>query len=539
MNKLINNSKFQIFSVLFIVASVYTKIFNGFFQQDEWFSFGWFVIHRNLNLFERLKFVFAPSVGHYNPLTNLLQDRLYYFWGLNYFNFATVGIFLHLMVVLMFYFFARLFFEKNKLILFLTTILFGLTASIHQGVSWVVADLSTLIASFFGLISASTFLIFNDNKKTNYLIYSMLSLIVSLLFKEVAIGLFLLYFIYLYLYDKSESRYKNIKLVFLVGFLYLALRVSMVFLPGITNDKLVTASQPISLVFYNLFTIPLKIMTQTIFTSDFLMEISMYASNFYSVNKTMGFLSISIGVFLTLWLAKNLYSNEKYKNYGKNILFCFGWVVANSFIFSMSPETSGSIIAVDSRNLYFVATGFSILVALIIKILSGNDSKKIIWYFLPLLAFNLYWLNHNLDKVVQPGQIRRQILGQIKNDYPDLPNKVVFYVSSDASYYGLPEKDKILPFQSGLGQTLVAWYFDSEAYPDSFYQDRFLWDIKSQGYKEAGDIGFGYFRDYGLLKQTVQEYNLPAESVIAYSWDSQTMSLINITQKIRTKLAND
>ncbi len=523
---------------MLVVGLIYSKILNGFFQQDEWFSFGWYVIHKNLNWVERLVFVFAPNIGHYNPLTNLLQDRLYALWGMNYFNFAAVGILLHMVVVLTFYFFAKLFFGKNKLLPFLATILFGLTASIHQGVSWVVADLSTLIASIFGLLSAMVFLKFVGNKKTKYLISSILLLITSLLFKEVSIGLFLLYIVYLFLYDKSKSRFKDIALVLFFALIYFFTRVAMLFLPGITNDKLVTASQSTNLIFYNFATIPLKIITQILVPSDFLMGISKYMSNFYSVNGVMSFLSITGGLVASILIVKFLYQRKYLANHNK-ILFGFGWVVLNSFIFSLSPETSGAIVAVDSRNLYFVAMGMSLLVVIILNILTKGDAKKTILISLLLLIFNLYWLNSNLNKVVLPGQTRKAILNQIKSDYPDLPDKTIFFVSSDTSYYGLAGEDKIPPFQSGFGQTLLAWYFSGENFPGTFYKDRFLWDIKSQGYKEGGGRGFGYFRDFGLLKQTIKEYNLPVDSVVSYSWNSKLQWLTNTTEEVRLKLTKN
>jgi hypothetical protein len=104
------------------------------------------------------------------------------------------------------------------------------------------------------------------------------------------------------------------------------------------------------------------------------------------------------------------------------------------------------------------------------------------------------------------------------------------------SYYGLPSEEKMLPFQSGLGQTLLVWYHDQENYPNEFYQNRFLWEITDQGYQEVGDRGFGYFRDKDLLRQAIAQYNLVPESLVAFSWNSQTEELKDVTVLVREEL---
>jgi hypothetical protein len=132
--------------------------------------------------------------------------------------------------------------------------------------------------------------------------------------------------------------------------------------------------------------------------------------------------------------------------------------------------------------------------------------------------------------------MRSEILTTIKKTYPNLLPKAVFYTESNSSYYGLPEKDKIMPFQSGFGQTLLAWYYKDEMFPKEFFNDRFLWEIKDQGYREFSNRGFGYYRDIDLLKSTVLEYKIPKESIYAFSWDSKHRILRNISDRIRQEI---
>ena len=137
------------------------------------------------------------------------------------------------------------------------------------------------------------------------------------------------------------------------------------------------------------------------------------------------------------------------------------------------------------------------------------------------------------------GNLRIEILNSIKKSYPTLPEKVIFYTDSNKSYYGLPDEDKIIPFQSGLGQTLLLWYYSDEKFSKVFFENKYLWGILSDGYKEIDDRGLGYFRDFERLKNAVNDNNLNPESVIAFRWDYYTNTLTDITREIRSKLKNE
>ena len=155
------------------------------------------------------------------------------------------------------------------------------------------------------------------------------------------------------------------------------------------------------------------------------------------------------------------------------------------------------------------------------------------------IGSNIMATKIELGKISEIGKYRHNILNQISEDNLKLTDKQVFYTESDTSYYGLPDETKILPFQSGFGQTLLVWFEKSERFPNDFFRDHYLWPIDSQGYKEVDNRGFGYFRDFNLLKSKITEYNLSESSVIAYSWDSKTNKLTNISDIIRLKLKND
>jgi len=93
-----------------------------------------------------------------------------------------------------------------------------------------------------------------------------------------------------------------------------------------------------------------------------------------------------------------------------------------------------------------------------------------------------------------------------------------------------------MPFQSGFGQTLLIYYSQNEKFPRDFYPGDFLWEIRSQGYQEHGDRGFGYFRDFDLMAKTIDEKSIPADSVIAFRYDSSSQKIEDISIEVRGRL---
>ena len=535
------NEKALLVLLLIIVAFAYKGIVGGFFQQDEWFSFTIYFLNRNLNFIDALKFFFAPNIGHYNPLTGVVQHTLFSAWGMNYSKFAVLGLALHLLVVAAFYFLAKLIFKGNKILAFSSALLFGVLAAPNQAVSWVVADISTLSSSLLGIVSSILFFVFLKKEEGKYLIWSLIVLGVSLLFKEITIGLFPLFFVIGLFKRKNKIETKHFLWIAFSGVFYILLRVAMFFAPNVEVNELVTQSQSTQKLIYNLTTLPLKVLSQTVFPSELIKITAGQTATIlperltgipgspefeiFVVKRVMEVLSLSIAFLIIIF--------SRRKNI---ILLGLGWAILNSFIFFLAPEQPNVIFVVDSRNLYFASIGVAVFIIATLHFYSKANLVKFFLLLLPILFFNIYWLGKNLSQFTERGEIRRYILNEITEKHPDLPERVVFYTESDISYYGLPENEKIFPFQSGLGQTLLVWYNRSEAFPDEFFENRFLWEIVDQGYIETGDRGFGYFRDLGLFKKTIEGYNLSEDSVIAFKWNSKTNSLTDITEEIRKRL---
>ncbi|OGM70780.1 hypothetical protein A2975_02730 [Candidatus Woesebacteria bacterium RIFCSPLOWO2_01_FULL_44_14] len=519
--------------LILLPLAFYLRLISGFFQQDEWFSFSWFIQHQG-----SLGYAWTPLVTHYNPLTVLANHLFFSLWNMNYQAFLLISLFLHGVVLVLVYILAKEVFRKDWPAA-ITAFLFGTFAAYFQAVAWVVVSVSTQMATILGLLSVIFFL-------RKRLFVSLFLLVISLLFKEITIGLFPLFLFYIFLFAKKDKFYsRDIMIIIGVGAVYALARVLMLFSPNIAGGQLVTQSQNALRIIYNFITVPIKAISQSIVpiqilrgVSDFLArlfpekisgEFGSPAFEVFVVKRVLEVVSLLTSLAIGAWMLAKMHKS-------KIVVLGLFWIVVNSFIFAFAPERSGVISVIDSRNLYFASVGAALMLTAVADKISKSDIKKMAALLLVVIIPNLYFLNQNLVEFTRRGEVRKSILTTIQLVYPDLPDKVVVYTQSNQPYYGLPPETKILPFQSGLGQTLLVWYYPTEKFPKEFFADRFLWDIEEQGYKEVGDHGFGYFRDLDLLRDAIGQYNLPGESVIAFSWDGKKNFLTDITQEVRNEI---
>ena len=232
------------------------------------------------------------------------------------------------------------------------------------------------------------------------------------------------------------------------------------------------------------------------------------------------------------------------KNKKKNLaseVFLIGlfFVILNSFVYALSPERPDPVPIIDSRNLYFPAIGSSLMLVSLFSLVFNKNKKMIIFFVSAFVTLNIFWLRWEINSLVSVAQVRKTILVQIKEENQKLPDRVIFYVESDKSYYGMPETEHIMPFQTNFGLNLFTWYAPTESFPSGFVDENyrfFLSALTEEGYREIGLRGFGYFRSFEFLKQAVQDNHLSSDFVIAYRYNSGTGLLENISGEIRQKL---
>lgn len=541
--------------VIIFVIVVYLPVINGFFQHDEWTAFAMYFTDKAF-LSNTVWYFLKPNVAHYTPLNGVFFYLIFKLFSLKYTYYALVSIFLQIITIFLLYLLSNKIF-KSKSISLLVTGLFAVNASSYQATTWVGTTVNTHGASIFGLLSILVYFkyIQNFRHRNMYLfVFSMVLLFISLLFKEITIAIFpILILIIFLLNEKIKVKQKIIESLklFLSGLFYVLFRASMFFAPrGDIQEQIVTESQSIADLLRNFITFPAKIFSQGLIPTRLLLLLAnkfslvlpdsitglpgTTAFDVFSQQIMLQIINWSIFILATLLIYKLYLDKNKYFKF---VFFGFLFSVINSFVYIISPGRTSNIPVVDSRNIYFSAIGVTIfLVSITLYYVQKYGRKVYILLIIPLLI-NLFYLNKELIFYADQGTERRHILEQIVRTYPDLPDKVVIYTESDTSYYGMPEEEKILPFELNFGYTLMIWYLPTEKYNNEMVRiGSYIHKITAQGYQEKDGIGFGYFRDIAKLKQSVRQNKLPVESIIAFRYNSKSKLLIDITSEVRNEL---
>jgi len=541
---------FLLFAVFVVIALAYFPVLNAFFQQDEWASFSQYFVYRVLPLKELLYLVFTPSVMHFTPLTVLSNFVSFYLFGLNYKDYALFSLISHILTSYLVFCLSKILFKNVKLALF-CALIFGVLVSSHQATAWVATSIPTQWAAIFGILATIMFFNCIHRKNARDLYLSLLFIFISLLFKETTIGLFLLFPVALMLLLKTDkNKWAYFKIIIFTTFVYIILRGSVFLLPRQVGTSTVFESQSTQKIVYNFATVPIKAISQSILPGNEMRRIAEVVSPIFHPEITGGKGSSEYEVLLMersmeavsllfsiILVSLSIYVFIKNKNnyLSKIMIFSLAWIVVNSFIFAFAPEKSGTVSIIDSRYLYFVSIGTTFFIVSFTYLLLKN-MRYVFIVLVSLIVLNVFWLERQLSVYVEEGTVRKEILNIVKRDYSQLPSKAIFYTESDNSYYGLPSSERILPFQSGFGQTLLVWYYPTEHFPEEFFRNQFLWGITDQGYKEKDGRSFGYFRDFGKLVKTVKDEKLPIESVISFRYDSESQMLIDNTGEVRGRI---
>ena len=555
-----------------VVFFSFFDLLSSFFQQDEWQFFGADISALESNRpFLNTILPFGGQLTHFYPLATLFFLFEYLLFKVNFFPYALISVILHLVNGLLVYY---LFFEasKKKLISFLATLLFLVNSISHQAVSWVLAAATTLPATTALLISLIFFIKYLEKIKNKFFLLSLFFLLISLLFKEIALSFiifYLLVFLLLYLTNNKNFSLKKIKtpfvLLILFGGFYFILRLFFFFLSFRSPQPEIGDVSPAPLIsyFYRVVTVPFKGFAQSIIPQKALLGIAnklieiaypQFLTNDGLVNQQI---SQSVGVdivsffltFVVIILLLFVYWYLK-KTKLQRLKMCLVFGVAFTFIsffpYIFIPGKAGYFSIFEPRNLYISTIGTSLLLVLFFYFLDNLFIKKIkfknfILFLLTgsLLIFHIIVLRNDLDNLKKIGQLRKSLLTKVEKRYPHLNNKVMFLTLSDRSYYGMPAEERVLPVQSGFGRMLMVWYQDKEHFPSCLYQNQFLHDLLSEGYKFCDGRGFGYFRQYDKALKLIEKNEASIDDLIVYSWNGDSQNFTDVSKDIRKKIIND
>lgn len=547
MDKLFNTVKlsprliFVILTLLFIIT--YWRVPFIFFVQDEWQVLG-LVIDQGLGIV--LRGLGDEKIFHFIPVNNFLNFLSFKLFHLQYPLYNIAGLLFHLANGLLVYKLSKVIFDSARLAL-ISSVVFITSAIPSQLIMWPVVSLNTISLSFALLAWISMLEIRDIKNYWNLGIAVAFFVLLSLLTLEYSIGLLVFIPLVASIY-LGRRRIKQIFAfllpLFLIIFIYFGLRLYPILYSPYQSSISPVAKANLSQE--KIIEFPVRYFAQTFIPQRFIEDYSNILSlkfnkppEYFFITGTFFFGVIILSVLLSLIFFRK--STKRVNHWRENLVVPTLFVLCASLPFLFIPGLAGRFDLYPPRYLYFGLVGSSLLITSLAA-LAFSTRKKIILlipslFLLSYIGFNIKENWRLSDNLYRNGQMRLGILREIKEKYPVLPQKTVFYTESDATSYGLPPEERIFPFQSGFGQTLLVWYYESEKFPKEFYQDKFLWEITDEEYKEAGLKGFGYFRNFDKLVKVVLENGIDPDSVFAFSYDSKEYKLTDITHQTRGEIS--
>lgn len=535
--------------ILICIVGVYLPLTKTFYQQDEWLGYGAYLLKGLGYVFSGTGGLFGILWGEGRVLSVLLYYISFKFFPFNILPIAIFSLVFHFVNTALLFFLIKKVFKK-VLPSLLGSLFFALNSVSQSAVTWAGAVAGTLPSTTLILISLFLYFNYLETNKERWLTVSFVLIYISLFFKETGIFLFLL----LPLISLIFKKYSVNK--FIKTFWYYLLAVLVIVIIRIIELKAVPHTQALFLTgvskfYYSSFIVrallyPLTSFSLSIIPPTIFLNFARYITNVYYpffppeqfilIAQTVVLDLISIifsAVLIILFFFLLRITSPKFR---KKVVF---WLIFTLTSFLPYVIISKSYAYLDSRYYYLASVGWGIIFAWVFVLIGEKVKTKLIsifavFIFLVFVIVHAKVVRSDINGLVVESQTRVSILNQISSIVPKLTNdKNVFYVTGDSDYY-LPGNK--VPFQQGFGYTFLTWYYTRSVYPKELLSDQSLFEISEEGYMPMGDYGFGYFSDFGKLKQAVRENKLPRNSVIGLYYDSKTGEITNITQKILSEI---
>ncbi len=553
---------FSLFIVIIAAIGTYWELPKTFFQQDEWQTLSTITYYYNKGISGVIKsFLPADAFSHFNPLAAIFPWFEYILYYTNFSSYAWQSIILHIVNSVLLYTFVFFWF-KRKGIAFVAALFFAVNSIPHQAVTWVVNTNSYEVSTIFILLSLLFFQQFVSEKRHRrmHIFFSIGLLFISLLFHENGIFLFLFYPLIVLLQQKLERKkllpiLSTVMAVFV--FIFFLIRVPFFFgflhrLPAITD----ITHPPIMVYPYRIVSYIFKSLAGSVIPERNLIFVSEQVTRlaypqfltpdnlpnpYVAQSIVFDMMSYVITIFFACLIIFFIRLTQQ-KKFVERIVWSLIFILTSILPYGFVLGKAGYASILEPKFFYVASIGVSMLIALIIASLVQRFSGRRIFitgiYFLYglYILFHVFSVRTYLDNLKKISVQRKAFLTTIQSSYQRLPQQVIFFTQSDTAYYGMPDTEKNLPVQVGFGKMLMVWYQKKEQFPSCLYEDHFLLDLLSQGYRYCDGRGFGYFRQYDKLLATLKENKLLPEDVIAYSWNGKTQKFTSITGDIRRKL---
>ena len=217
-------SKFKKFRIVFAFLIIFAASFalhypslHYYFFQDDWFVLNW-VRTGNFASF----FAFRDDIIYWRPLSM----PLFFLFG--YSNFGLNPILYHILAFLIFFVLLISIYYLSKLLLrnslaALSITFFYATWPIHFiSLSWL-STTSYILMTLFQVISFASFILFVNQKKYYFYLFSILSFLLALLSLEFTLVLPIILIIWGYIYNK-KIYFKYLALFFVIDIIFVVFR---------------------------------------------------------------------------------------------------------------------------------------------------------------------------------------------------------------------------------------------------------------------------------------------------------------------------
>lgn len=544
--RVILNHWISLLLLVIVVLVIFYQLPQGYFEQDEWHSFGHYLYLQSLPPVDFISHAFpGGKLGHFTPLALITKMSLFNIFGLQAQYFFLISILWHAVIVVVVYYLFYLLFQQKLLALF-GALFFAVNSSHYQAVTWLGTFEGTEGATLMGTLSLLTMIVYQKTSQIKYYRLTLVLLFLGLLFKEIALTYALVVAGLIILRPLPISRLKLLAQLVLVVGGYLILRFLVAFVSVANQPGPINAggSNLFDLVIYNLVVIPPKLIIQILLPPGILVTITQLLAS--KINMLLEWLGIfetvsssSAAIILAGSLILVVASISLWRNQQGRLqiypLILGGLIVIATAVPLLLLKQFSQLL--DSRYLYPATLGIGLIIATLIESFWSRSflvRAVLATVGLILIVAHATALYAVVGDLVKDGHERKEILKQTSQIQPSLKRQTVILAESDRPYYGLTER--IFPFQSGLGQLLLVYYQQSQAIPATFFTSEFLWNILDQGYQEIDGFGFGFFWDLKKLAETIEENNLPTETILALAYDSQNQQVVDISQRVRGEL---
>jgi hypothetical protein len=572
---------FTVWVFLFALTLVFYHLtFRLFFQGDEWIFFetylgavrsSWWPVAGLFRVFAE-----PQALGfHMSPLLELIYVWTFHLFGLNYLAYLLLYLFIHSINGILMFIFVKELTGKKSLALTAATF-FIISVNQSQAFTWISAAPGTTIALSWMMLSLIfLFRYFRTSITKNwYLCCTFLFL--GLMTKETTLGLVLVVPIFYFWLRRPSVQEITKKMWPLVASVAIFGGMRVLFAPhtnpGTSSAPALSISEKITnlhldLAIFRYFSFAWKGFAQMFIPNEILMKLSIWITQmqfpYFNAEKSIwgttylsfiqgpGIEFISYILALILILALVLLKIPKKIVGIATIIYLAGILplVGLTYVFPFWGYTP----TIDSRHFYHMAVAAALLFTFaayqLIRVLLTTFPRLKIFSEEILLAGVVFlwaiWQYNYAQQTLRtylPDAIQRKIVLQtMKKTIGTPPKKMIIFTTSNKSYYGMAEY--MLPFQTQFSHVIPVMFeksYNSQGrkYPESFFGPKFNLPggIVSQGYREDGEFGIGYYLDKIRLIKALEKNHLSPDMLFAFNYNGDSYTLTDITGQTRQEM---